>query len=329
MQQIERYGVLALLLLVVTLVTVGLWGPDPDQARAAERDTETAAADEERSDARQRRRIGDDPQEESRLLLNDGRGRDRATSRLDQRNEEQRAEGGRRLQQPRDREPITREEAPEPVRQDTRRNTTTRNANTRGADTRTARETQRRDEPVDIVPLTRDDQRERRTARRDEVPPPSGEVYVVESGDSLERIARRRLDDGGRWREIAQLNGIEDPDRIRVGQKLLLPGDARREDRIVSAPSRDRVVANEGGTWVYTVRSGDVLSRIASNQLGTKDRMNEILALNPGLVADRIQVGQELLMPPVRTAVVQADGPRRRGADFLGVDRGRAPRGVN
>ena len=46
-------------------------------------------------------------------------------------------------------------------------------------------------------------------------------------GDSLNSIASLELGDGTRWIEIYQLNRatIPDPDRIRAGQRLLLPVD--------------------------------------------------------------------------------------------------------
>jgi nucleoid-associated protein YgaU len=47
----------------------------------------------------------------------------------------------------------------------------------------------------------------------------------------------------------------------------------------------------------YTVRSGDSLSEIAQKQLGSSKRVDLILQVNPGLRADRINVGQVLNMP--------------------------------
>lgn len=50
-------------------------------------------------------------------------------------------------------------------------------------------------------------------------------TYRVESGDTLALIARNILKDGGRWREIYELNKdrIKDPDRLLVGTELRLP----------------------------------------------------------------------------------------------------------
>ena len=50
-------------------------------------------------------------------------------------------------------------------------------------------------------------------------------VYVVQKGDTLSRIAERRLHDKERWTEIFELNRelIHDPDRIFPNQVLTLP----------------------------------------------------------------------------------------------------------
>lgn len=47
--------------------------------------------------------------------------------------------------------------------------------------------------------------------------------YTVQSGDNLWRIAVSQLNDGSRWGEIAELNGIDDPKELQAGQVLNLP----------------------------------------------------------------------------------------------------------
>ena len=47
-------------------------------------------------------------------------------------------------------------------------------------------------------------------------------TYTVKKGDTLWRIAQKNLGKGTRYKEIQQLNGMQD-DRIRVGQKLKIP----------------------------------------------------------------------------------------------------------
>jgi len=51
---------------------------------------------------------------------------------------------------------------------------------------------------------------------------PTPKTYTVQSGDCLMDIARKRLGDPHRWREIANLNGIGPPYTI-YGQELEVP----------------------------------------------------------------------------------------------------------
>lgn len=52
---------------------------------------------------------------------------------------------------------------------------------------------------------------------------PSGRTYTVKSGDTLSKIAQAQLGKASRWPELSRLNGLRDPNRLTVGQKLRLP----------------------------------------------------------------------------------------------------------
>lgn len=52
--------------------------------------------------------------------------------------------------------------------------------------------------------------------------PKEGE-YTVQTGDSLWKIAAAQYNDGYKWVEIAQANGLENPDIIHAGNVLKLP----------------------------------------------------------------------------------------------------------
>lgn len=54
-------------------------------------------------------------------------------------------------------------------------------------------------------------------------PKASSKTYVVKKGDTLPKIAQRQLGDKNRWHEIAKLNGINDPKRVTMGDRLRLP----------------------------------------------------------------------------------------------------------
>ena len=51
----------------------------------------------------------------------------------------------------------------------------------------------------------------------------SKKAHTVVSGDTLWKIAKLYLNNGGRYQEIADLNNIKDANKIYVGQVLLMP----------------------------------------------------------------------------------------------------------
>jgi len=60
-------------------------------------------------------------------------------------------------------------------------------------------------------------QEEQRTTK------PTAKTYTVKSGDSLWGIAKLQLNDGARYKEIAELNGISDYNNLQAGTVLKLP----------------------------------------------------------------------------------------------------------
>lgn len=80
-----------------------------------------------------------------------------------------------------------------------------------------------------------------------------------------------------------------------VEPPLELGGKIRAEPTVAgdSATSATR----DGTTIRYTIRSGDTLSRIAKDRLGSARRVDDILDLNPGIKPNMIKVGQVILLP--------------------------------
>ena len=105
--------------------------------------------------------------------------------------------------------------------------------------------------------------------------PASTSTHVVQKGESLSAIARRYSVSVS---AISRLNGISNPNNIRVGQKLKVPGAAS------SVPT----------TTTYTVRRGDELDNIA-RRFGVS--RSSIVSLNNLSDANRIIVGQKLRIP--------------------------------
>ena len=57
-------------------------------------------------------------------------------------------------------------------------------------------------------------------------PKPKEQAYTVQSGDTLSKISKQFYGDANRYMEIFNANKdqLSDPDKIKVGQKLTIPG---------------------------------------------------------------------------------------------------------
>lgn len=49
------------------------------------------------------------------------------------------------------------------------------------------------------------------------------QYYTVQPGDNLSKISQRFYGDANKYPQILKANSLEDPDKIRAGQKLLIP----------------------------------------------------------------------------------------------------------
>ena len=75
----------------------------------------------------------------------------------------------------------------------------------------------------------------------------AGSDYVVQTGDTLERIARKLFNDGRKWRELYEWNRdqLPDPSRLRVGQVLKVKQSAPNTAGTLPAPSAPRAATEE------------------------------------------------------------------------------------
>ena len=69
--------------------------------------------------------------------------------------------------------------------------------------------------------------------------------YIVKPGDTLSKIATETLGAAGKWRIIAELNGIVIPNKIRVGQRLQLPGEVTEVPSVVNTSEGVKAVSKE------------------------------------------------------------------------------------
>lgn len=128
--------------------------------------------------------------------------------------------------------------------------------------------------------------------------PPAIDNYYVKSGDTLSGIAARfRVS----VRSIVIENGISNRHRLRVGQRLRIPGRAGSSGRIKSAvafkqASQDEINAAMKNTFTYTVQRNDSLWLIAVKH---KTSISMIQALNNMGRNTRLDPGQKLKIPVV------------------------------
>ena len=118
---------------------------------------------------------------------------------------------------------------------------------------------------------------------------PAATKYVVQSGDSFFTIGKAH---GVSVKAIEAANPGVDPKKLKLKQEINLPAPAPASS--TSTPGTTPTpTADAGGPTIYTVKSGDNLSKIAT-QFHTTPKA--IKALN-GLSTDQIKVNQKLKVP--------------------------------
>lgn len=153
--------------------------------------------------------------------------------------------------------------------------------------------------------------------------PPLMRTYEVQDGDVLATIAKKVYgpEEGNRLiniRRIYQANAmvLNSPDEIFVGQKLMIPPlpEARpgpdTPNPTLSEPLFEKVEAvgkrnlvdirqtQPEGRW-YVVQDGDSLWKIASSQLGSGARCDEIAKMNTDILKNKdvLDIGMRLRLP--------------------------------
>jgi len=124
---------------------------------------------------------------------------------------------------------------------------------------------------------------------------PSGDaVHVVAAGETLGGIAQRY---GVSRTALQEANGIADPDQIKIGQQLVIPG--------VPSPTVEVESVSEnvvGFTAVHVVAGGETLNRIAAKYGTTSAQLTEVNGLAD---PNHLFVGQRLLVPGDAGSAIQ------------------------
>ncbi|NEO57284.1 MAG: LysM peptidoglycan-binding domain-containing protein [Okeania sp. SIO3B5] len=115
--------------------------------------------------------------------------------------------------------------------------------------------------------------------------------YTIQPGDSLSQIALNTTGDANRFWEIANYNGISNPNLIYVGQEILVPSNN-------STVTNVEVATGNNDNWeTYTVQPGDSLWAIAQRTIGDGNRYWDIADYNDIDNPSAIYVGQQILVP--------------------------------
>ena len=125
--------------------------------------------------------------------------------------------------------------------------------------------------------------------------PVAGQLYVVQKGDTLSAIASMY---GTSWKKLAAYNGLENPNKLYVGQEIRIPGDLSAASAPVVRSSAPALSVETPSTPIgegtsYVIQRGDTLSGIAKRAGVTVD---ELKAAN-ALTTSRIVAGKSLTIP--------------------------------
>jgi LysM repeat protein len=130
---------------------------------------------------------------------------------------------------------------------------------------------------------------------------PGAQEYVVAKGDTFSSIAKKT---GVTVKAIEEANPEVQPTKLKIGQKLQIP--APTSAGATAAPSAAATMdAGTGGEQTYSVKSGDTLTKIAS-QFGVTVKS---LRSENNLTTDKIKVGQKLKIPAKASAPAAPAAP--------------------
>lgn len=158
-------------------------------------------------------------------------------------------------------------------------------------------------------------------------------VYRVAKGDYLGKVAERYLDDFDRYRDLAKLNRLRDPDRIHPGQLIRLPdgsqdAGARRHatGRLVAGPTvpapGGQAGAPSGAPASPTVPGGQQVPGSQAGSGGTSGQLGAPQTHRPAPRPSAVQPSaessrgiQQVAEPPAGGQPAMAAGASRAGED--------------
>ncbi|MEM7164957.1 MAG: LysM domain-containing protein [Planctomycetota bacterium] len=127
-------------------------------------------------------------------------------------------------------------------------------------------------------------------------PPPTPgypKQHEVLEGESLWEIARQHYGRGERFDRILAANpDLGDGEFLRAGITITIPAPKASDNKAKKTQSPP-----PAGMVRYKIREGDTFYGIARDRLGSIQRVDEILAANPGLDPRELREGKTILIP--------------------------------
>jgi LysM repeat protein len=134
--------------------------------------------------------------------------------------------------------------------------------------------------------------------------------YTVQPGDTLGAIARQFLGDAGKWRVIADANGISDPRTLRPEQVLTIPGaQTGASAETTGATDSAQQPEPQSSPVVHMVQRGETLGAIARRYLGDASKWRIIAEANGIDDPKQLQIGQALTIPGASAGSGQSTEP--------------------
>ncbi|MDR0693124.1 MAG: LysM peptidoglycan-binding domain-containing protein [Puniceicoccales bacterium] len=146
--------------------------------------------------------------------------------------------------------------------------------------------------------------------------------YTVKPGDNLTLIAKHF---GVKQAALQEANGIDNPNKLRAGQKLIIPGKAavasdeanglreRKNNALVLPPQKTSKTSSGN---LYVIKSGDTIDKIARDLEVEKA---DLVKLNNLENNSSLQEGRKLLIPQ-KKAVAEPRSPVSNTSDAKGED---------
>jgi nucleoid-associated protein YgaU len=128
---------------------------------------------------------------------------------------------------------------------------------------------------------------------------------VVKSGQTLSELAKQYLGNAGDWDELLKANRdqLSRPEQLRAGMTLKLPAKAvsqattQQPQPTTTTPRQPAVITQDAKT--YTIQSGDTLSSIAAQKLGSAGKWYKLYQHNKSTISDpdNLTVGTTIKIP--------------------------------